>query len=129
MVKEIKVVLYGYRLKGRKWQPPQLDQEIAGFVAKLSTDYKKYGVDVSYQEELENVLEVRGYGDLLNTVRLRTNDSTLGNPCLGHVIGQSENCDLLEDIRRGVSRIAFAPETIEPDGSSKKVCHNCGCGC
>lgn len=129
MVKEIKVVLYGYRLKGRKWQPPQLDQEIACFVAKLSADYKKYGVDLSYQEELENVLEVKGYGDLLNTVRLRTNDSTLGNPCLGHVIGQSENCDLLEDIRRGVSRIAFAPETIEPDGTSKKVCHNCGCGC
>ena len=129
MVKEIKVVLYGYRLKGREWRPTQLDQKIECFVATLSADYKKYGINLSYQEEPENVLEVKGYGDLLNTVRLRTNDATLGNPCLGHVIGQSESCDLLEDIRRGISRIAFAPETIEPDGASKKVCHNCGCGC
>jgi len=128
-VKEISVVLYGYRLKGRKWRPPVLKQEIASFVSSLSASYEKYGITVSFMEEFDKVLEVRGYGDLLNTVRLRTNDSTLGNPCLGHVIGQSESCDLLEDIRRGVSRIAFAPETIEPDGSSKKVCHNCGCGC
>ena len=129
MVKEIKVVLYGYRLKGCEWRPPQLDQKVECFISTLSSDYKKYGIDISYQEELEKILEVKGYGDLLNTVRLRTNDPTLGNPCLGHVIGQSERCDLLEDIRRGISRIAFAPETIEPDGSSKKVCHNCGCGC
>lgn len=128
-MKEIKVVLYGYRLEGKKWQPPVLEQGIASFVSELASDYGKYGIIVSYHEELDNVLDVKGYGDLLNTVRLRTDDSTLGNPCLGHVIGQSNHCNLLEDIRRGVSRIAFAPETIEPDGSSKKVCHNCGCGC
>lgn len=128
-MKEISVVLYGYRLKGRKWQPPVLGQEIGSFVASLAADYEKYGIALNYKEELDKVLEVKGYGDLLNTVRLRTNDSTLGSPCLGHVIGQSERCDLLEDIRRGISRIAFAPETIEPDGTSKKVCHNCGCGC
>ena len=51
------------------------------------------------------------------------------NLCLGHVIGASPNRDLLEDIRRGVNRVAFAPETVEPEGSSKIVCHNCGCGC
>jgi sugar phosphate isomerase/epimerase len=128
-VKEISVVRYGYRLKGKKWRPPVLDREVAAFVAELAAEYGKYGITVGYKEELENVLDVKGYADLLNTVRLRTNDSTLGNPCLGHVIGQSERCDLLEDIRRGVSRVAFAPETIEPDGTSKKVCHNCGCGC
>ena len=38
-------------------------------------------------------------------------------------------CDLFEDIRRGVSRVAFAPEMIEPEGENKAVCHNCGCGC
>ena len=69
------------------------------------------------------------YGDLLTTVRLRSPRDHIGNLCLGHVIGQSANCDLFEDIRRGVSRIAFAPETIEPEGSNKVVCHNCGCGC
>ena len=128
-MKEISVVLYGYRLKGKKWRPPVLPREVGNFVSELASEYGKYGIAISYKEEFENILEVKGYGDLLNTVRLRTNDTTLGNPCLGHVIGQSENCDLLEDIRRGISRIAFAPETIEPDGTSKKVCHNCGCGC
>ncbi|MCM2263807.1 MAG: hypothetical protein NDI73_01310 [Desulfuromonadales bacterium] len=129
MSKEISVVFYGYRLVSDKWQPPVLPQEPKVFVAEVSKKYKKYGISISCIDELENVLEVSGYSDLLNTVRLRTNDSMLGNPCLGHVIGQSQNCNLLEDIQRGISRVAFAPETIEPDGSSKKVCHNCGCGC
>ena len=129
MIREIAVVFYGYRLAGRKWRPARLQQDPRTFVDWLSTDYKKYGISVSYIDEPGVVLEVRGYADFLNTVRLRTDDKTLGNPCLGHVIGQSQNCDLLEDIQRGISRIAFAPETIEPDGSSKKVCHNCGCGC
>lgn len=129
MSKEISVVFYGYRLTSNKWQPPALPQDPKAFVAEVSKKYKKYGISISYIEEYENVLEVRGYSDLLNTVRLRTNDNMLGNPCLGHVIGQSQNCDLLEDIQRGISRVAFAPETIEPDGASKRVCHNCGCGC
>ena len=106
-----------------------MPQEPKLFVNKISRDYNKYGISITCVEEPENVFEVGGYADLLNTVRLRTNDGTLGNPCLGHVIGQSQNCNLLEDIQRGISRVAFAPETIEPDGSSKRVCHNCGCGC
>lgn len=129
MNREISVVFYGYRLIGDKWQPPALPQAPQTLVVEMSTEYLKYGISISCIDEPHNVLEVRGYADLLNTVRLRTNDNMLGNPCLGHVIGQSQNCDLLEDIRRGISRVAFAPETIEPDGSSKKVCHNCGCGC
>jgi hypothetical protein len=127
--KEISVVFYGYRLTGGKWQPTALPREPRAFVGDIARKYKKYGISVHYIEEYEKVLEVRGYADLLNTVRLRTNDSILGNPCLGHIIGQSQHCNLLEDIERGISRVAFAPETIEPDGASKKVCHNCGCGC
>ena len=129
MSREIAVVVYGYRLTGRGWQPPRLARAPKELVAEIAEQYKKYGVTVSYREEPDHVLDVAGYADLLNTVRLRTSDGTLGNPCLGHVIGQSRNCDLLEDIERGISRVAFAPETIEPDGSSKRVCHNCGCGC
>jgi hypothetical protein len=127
--REIAVVFYGYRLIGNGWQPPKLERDPKKFIDEISKKYKKYGVLVSYKDEPDNILEVKGYADLLNTVRLRTNDGMLGNPCLGHVIGQSQNCNLLEDIQRGISRVAFAPETIEPDGSSKKVCHNCGCGC
>jgi hypothetical protein len=127
--REIAVVFYGFRLINDQWRPPALAQEPRGFVAKLSADYKKYGVAITCLDEPEVMLEVGGYADLLNTVRLRTGDGMLGNPCLGHVIGQSQNCDLLEDLQRGISRVAFAPETIEPEGSSKRVCHNCGCGC
>lgn len=129
MSREIVVVFYGYRLTNANWHPPVLSRDPKKFVASISDEYKKYGVTVNYIDEPENIIEVRGYGDLLNTVRLRTNDVALGNPCLGHVIGESENCDLLEDLRRGLSRVAFAPETIEPDGASKRICHNCGCGC
>lgn len=129
MSREIAVVFYGYRLTGGEWQPPRLERNPERFVAEISKQYKKYGITVSYKDETDNILEVKGYADLLNTVRLRTNDGMLGNPCLGHVIGQSQNCNLLEDLQRGISRVAFAPETIEPDGASKKVCHNCGCGC
>ena len=74
-------------------------------------------------------VEIKGYGDLLNSIRLRSTEPGVGNPCLGHIIGESVDCDLLADIRRGVSRLAFAPDTIEPDAAHKKVCHNCGCGC
>jgi len=129
MTREIVVVFYGYRLASHSWRPPAMARDPQHLVAELAREYGKYGIAVRCVAEPDTVLEVKGYGDLLNTVRLRTSDSTLGNPCLGHVIGQSANCDLLEDLRRGLSRIAFAPETIEPDGSSKKVCHNCGCGC
>lgn len=129
MNREIAVVVYGYRLTGRDWRPPRLAREPKALVAEIAEQYRKYGVTVSYREEPDHILDVAGYADLLNTVRLRTGDGTLGNPCLGHVIGQSRNCDLLEDIERGISRVAFAPETIEPDGPSKRVCHNCGCGC
>jgi hypothetical protein len=129
MNREIVVVFYGYRLTSDSWRPPVMAHDPQRLVTELAREYGKYGIALSCIEEPDKVLEVKGYGDLLNTVRLRTNDSNLGNPCLGHVIGQSANCDLFEDLRRGLSRIAFAPETIEPDGSSKRVCHNCGCGC
>ena len=129
MNRKISVVFYGFRLCGEKWQPPALPQAPRLFVEEMAKQYEKYGISICCLEEPENVLEVRGYADLLNTVRIRTDDVALGNPCLGHVIGQSKNCNLLEDIERGISRVAFAPETIEPDGASKRVCHNCGCGC
>ena len=129
MSREIAVIFYGYRLTGRKWRPPELERDPRSFVAEIAKQYGKYGIAISCRDEPENVLKVRGYADLLNPVRLTTGDGSLGSPCLGHVIGQSRNCNLLEDIERGISRVAFAPETIEPDASGKRVCHNCGCGC
>jgi uncharacterized Rmd1/YagE family protein len=129
MQKEITVVLYGYRLTNPEWAPEVSIEALDGFVSNLHDELNTLGITVSYLEESDNVLEVKGYGDLLNTIRLRSPKDHISNLCLGHIIGQSANCDFFEDIRRGVSRIAFAPEMIEPEGSNKIVCHNCGCGC
>lgn len=129
MIKDIEVVFYGYRLTNPAWRPPSIPMLLEDYMEGIREEYKKYDITIIYMNSNDFLLDVGGYADLLNTVRLRCADKSIGNPCLGHVIGQSANCDLLEDIRRGISRMAFAPEMIEPDGSSKRVCHNCGCGC
>ena len=129
MQKEITVVLYGYKVTSTEWSPDVNVEELGGFVDNLHNDLNSLGITVSYLRDPKTVLEVGGYGDLLNIVRIRSPKDNISNLCLGHVIGQSANCDFLEDIRRGVSRVAFAPEMIEPEGSNKVVCHNCGCGC
>jgi len=129
MQKEITVVLYGYNITNNEWSPDINTEALGTFVNKLHKELSTLDITVTYQEDLETVLEVGGYGDLLNIIRLRSPKDNISNLCLGHIIGQSVNCDFFEDIRRGVSRIAFAPEMIEPQGSNKIVCHNCGCGC
>lgn len=128
-MKEITVVRYGYRLVNSDWAPTVDVDDLGGFVSSLHKDLNTLGITVNYIDEPDKELEVKGYADLLNIIRLRSPKDHIGNLCLGHIIGQSENCDLFEDIRRGVTRIAFAPEMIEPEGSNKVVCHNCGCGC
>ena len=127
--KEISVVRYSYRLVNSEWAPTVDLGALKGFVESLHKDLNSLGITVNYIDESDKELEVKGYADLLNIIRLRSPKDHIGNLCLGHIIGQSDNCDLFEDIRRGVSRIAFAPEMIEPEGSNKVVCHNCGCGC
>lgn len=129
MQKEITVALYSYRLTNNEWTPEVDVEALEEYIKTLHDEFNSVGITVYCLKEPENVVEVNGYGDLLNIVRMRSPKDHIGNLCLGHVIGQSENCDLKEDIRRGVSRIAFAPEMIEPEGSNKIVCHNCGCGC
>ena len=111
------------------WDYPYDIKQLEAEVEKLDEVLSPLGYSVSACHEPERVVDVRGYPDLLNAIRVRSGRAGLGNLCLGHVIGCSANLDLAEDILRGVKRIAFAPETIEPDGSDKIVCHNCGCGC
>ena len=95
---------------------------------RLKSELLPLGYELASVEE-ETEIQVRGYGDLLNSIRLRYAAHGFPNTCLGHVIGCSPNRDLAADIRRGINRLLFAPETIEPQGSDKVVCHNCGCGC
>jgi hypothetical protein len=127
--KEITVIFHGYRLVNPGWSIPLPGESRQACIDSLRREYEPFGITVSSLEEPDTLHDVSGYGDFMNTVRLRSPKDHISNLCLGHVIGQSANCDLAEDIRRAVSRIAFAPEMVEPEGSNKIVCHNCGCGC
>lgn len=127
--KEITVARYGYRLLNKDWKPSDDPDQLEEFLIGLNGEFSRLGISVRFCDETNHILDVKGYGDLLNTIRLRSPKDSIGNLCLGHIIGQSANCNLFEDIRRGVSRVAFAPEMIEPEGENKAVCHNCGCGC
>jgi hypothetical protein len=127
--KEITVVLYGRRHSRADWSFELDERALDEMLKGLAEELAPFGMVLRREADAEMVLDVRGYNDLLNTVRLRSPQDGIGNLCLGHIIGSSPNRNLLEDIRRGINRVAFAPETIEPEGSNKIVCHNCGCGC
>jgi len=127
--KEIVVAFYGWRFIKEDWRYDVDREAILTLSQELSEQYGAFGIRLDWRWESEPVLDVGGYGDLLNIVRLQSLSDGVSNLCLGHVIGASRGCDLMEDIKRGISRLAFAPETIEPEGSNKVVCHNCGCGC
>lgn len=127
--KEISVVFYRRDFVSDAWHYAVDMEGTKRFLDSFSEELKPLGVLLRYWEENDTVIPVKGYGDLLNTVRLRSPKDCLANICLGHVIGQSAQADLIDDIRRGISRVAFAPEMVEPEGSDKIVCHNCGCGC
>lgn len=109
-------------------QYENLDATLHDFMTEMTAELQKFGIRLRQIEE-ELVCEIKGYGDLLNSMRLSCPSAGVGSYCLGHIIGASNNLDIVEDLRRGINRVAFAPETVEPAGSDKVVCHNCGCGC
>ena len=128
MTKEITIILYRRNFTSA-WRYSICNEELATLASELDAEFSRAGVCVRFSGEADTGVDVRGYGDLLNAVRLRSSAPGSGTPCLGHIIGASTDCDLLADIRKGVSRLAFAPETIQPEEAHRKVCHNCGCGC
>jgi hypothetical protein len=99
------------------------------FYNNLAKDMKKLGITLELVRNRDAIITVNSYADLLNAVKISSPEDGHSNQCIGHVIGKSQNLDILEDIRTAVRRVAFAPETIAPAGEFRKVCHNCGCGC
>lgn len=128
-LKPITIVFYDRRNARSDWRIDLDDRTLALFFDALIDEFAPLGIQVKYLRDESMSFDINGYADLLNSIRIRSPRDGIGNLCLGHIIGASPNRDPLEDIRRGVSRVAFAPETIEPEGSDKIVCHNCGCGC
>lgn len=110
------------------WQDSSDWSAVKAMLATLTDELKGLKIYLEQHAEPSEII-VRGYTDILNSIRLRCSSGGFSNVCLGHVIGCSPNRDIAEDLKRGINRILFAPETIEPQGSDKIVCHNCGCGC
>lgn len=98
------------------------------FYVEIKDELEKFSITLRFIEE-ELTSDIKGYGELLNSIRICCPSAGVGSYCLGHIIGASKNLDIIEDLRRGINRVAFAPETVEPAGSDKVVCHDCGCGC
>lgn len=127
--KEINVRFYRRDFVRQDWDYPVDEGALADFFGQLAAELEPFGIRLAHGQDSAVTIQIKGYGDLLNAVRIRSPRDGFSNLCLGHIIGSSPNRDLFEDIRRGVNRVAFAPETVEPEGSDKVVCHNCGCGC
>ncbi len=127
--KEITVVFCARNYPREDWKMNIDETAIQAFLTEATEEMAGYGVTLRTAVEDGMVIVINGYGDILNSVRLRSPKDGIGNLCLGHIIGSSPNCNLVEDLRRGINRVAFAPETIEPEDHNKIVCHNCGCGC
>jgi len=127
--KEITVVFCGRNYPRDDWKINIDEAAVQAFLTQAAQEMASLGVTLRHTVEEAFVVVINGYGDILNSVRLRSPQDGIINLCLGHVIGSSPNCDLVEDLRRGINRVAFAPETIEPEDHNKIVCHNCGCGC
>lgn len=103
--------------------------DFSGFIKDLTGELAAFGVAIESSHNEAVTVNVDSYADMLNAVRITSPADGFINKCIGHIIGQSQNLNLFEDIRRAVNRVAFAPETIQPDDHNRKVCHNCGCGC
>ena len=129
MGKNMRLTCYGLKHKRPDWEHALSGVAFDLFFAELAQELERFGIVLERGDHAGQVIEVASYADLLNAVRIASPSDGISNVCVGHVIGKSPHLDLLEDIKRAVNRIAFAPETIPPDDENRKVCHNCGCGC
>lgn len=111
------------------WQVDVSGDSFNKFFSEMTADLLRLGIEINRLDNSSVSIHVNSYADLLNSVRITSPADGIGSQCIGHIIGKSQNLDLMEDIRRAVNRVAFAPETIEPDEGNRRVCHNCGCGC
>lgn len=111
------------------WKVDLAGSNFQEFIDNLRKELASFGIEIEQLDNAALTVNVNSYADLLNSVRITSPADSMSNRCIGHIIGQSQHLNLFEDIRRAVNRVAFAPETIQPDEHNRKICHNCGCGC
>ena len=127
--KQMVLTLYNQKHLRPNWRVDLAGPRFELFFADLAGELARLGIKLELLRSSEVTIEVDSYADLLNAVRVSSPADGFTNKCVGHIIGKSPNLDLYEDIRRAVSRLAFAPETVAPEDEHRRVCHNCGCGC
>jgi hypothetical protein len=127
--KKVIITVYNQNHLRNDWYVDLAGAAFSQFLRTLEAELSRYGVELTCQQNSEITIDVNSYADLLNAVRVSSPADGVTCRCVGHIIGKSQNLDMLEDIRRAVNRVSFAPETIPPDDHNRKVCHNCGCGC
>jgi hypothetical protein len=127
--KKILLTIYSQNHIRPDWRVDLSGADFHRFVRGLEQELAGFGITLDCGSNDVHCIDVNSYGDLLNAVRVSSPADGFSNKCVGHIIGKSQHCDLYEDIRRAVNRVAFAPETVPPDEHNRKVCHNCGCGC
>jgi hypothetical protein len=128
-MKQITVMVFNQEQLRKEWCFDFDGAAFQQFGSSLVKEMKKLGVVITLVRNHEMLVKINSYADLLNVVRISSPEAGHNNQCIGHIIGKSQNLDILEDIRTAVRRVAFAPETIAPADEFRKVCHNCGCGC
>ncbi|GAM11058.1 hypothetical protein OR1_03366 [Geobacter sp. OR-1] len=127
--KKLLVTFFGQNHVRPDWKIDTDGEAFACYFAGLQGELERFGIDIARVDNPSVTINVNSYADLLNSVRISSPADGITSQCVGHIIGKSENLDLLEDIGRAVKRVAFAPETIAPEEHNRRVCHNCGCGC
>ena len=127
-LKSLTVTIFSQQHLRQDWLFDFDGEEFRLFIAGMGREMKKLGFALTCVHNHDVTISINSYADLLNCVKVSSGDS-LGNHCIGHIIGMSEHLDIVEDVGAAIRRIAFAPETIAPAGEFRKVCHNCGCGC
>ena len=128
ILKKLTVTILGQEHLREDWQFDFEGAAFRQFIAQMTGEMRKLGIALDCVHNPEVVISISSYADLLNCVRVSSDDSQ-GTHCIGHIIGKSEHLEIMEDMGSAIRRIAFAPETIAPAGEFRKVCHNCGCGC
>lgn len=127
--KKMLVTFYGQNHIRPDWRVDLSSYAFDLFLIELANDLAKFGIELARADNNEIVIDIDSYADLLNAVRISSPSDGFSSLCIGHIIGKSPHLDLMEDLRRAVNRIAFAPETVPPEDHNRRVCHNCGCGC
>lgn len=127
--KKMIVTFYGQKHIRPDWRVDLAGSAFKSFFSELIADMARYGIELSRTDNDAVTIDINSYADLLNSVRVSSPADGFSCLCVGHIIGKSQNLDLMEDIKRALDRLAFAPETIPPEDHNRRICHNCGCGC